>query len=125
MGLQAEPPTRVRLAVFHAQPGILLELRTVLRLQEEIAEVQVREELRPRLLLGINQLQLVSRVKDQLRAFLRTEADLVQTGRRGPGSVGLDGHLEPAGVKLPYQVRVQLQQRLAAGADHERTDVPA
>ncbi len=69
--------------------------------------------------LRIDQLQLVARRQHQRRGGLRADADPVEAGRRRLRAVGLDRDREAAGVERVDQRGVELEQRLAAGADDE------
>ena len=66
-----------------------------------------------------HQLELVALLQHQLRAGLGRDAHPVEPLGRRPGAVGLHRHLEAARVQRVHQRRVELQQRLAAGADDE------
>ena len=70
--------------------------------------------------LRVDQLEFVAADQLQRRACLRADADPVQARRGVLGAVGLDRHLEPGGVQRLDRSLVELQQRFAAGAHHER-----
>ena len=78
MGLQAQPPLRMRQAVLDRQPGVLLAVGAVHRLQQQVREVQVLEPLRRRAVLRIDQLQFVAAGQRSGRAGLRADADPVE-----------------------------------------------
>src|SRR5258706_124563 len=58
--LQADPPARMRQAVFHRQPRIAFALRAIHRLQEEVTEIELFVLLRLGPGLRKNELQLVT-----------------------------------------------------------------
>ena len=70
-------------------------------------------------LLRIDQLQLVPAALHQRCAGLGADADPIHPVRRGNRSVGFDGNLKIALVQRGDQLRIQLQQRFATGADDE------
>src|SRR5262249_59393665 len=63
--------------------------------------------------------QLVTAGEDEMRACLRAHADPVDAGRRHERAVGLDRDTEAVLVQRRDERAVELQQRLAAGADYE------
>ncbi|MDT4849571.1 hypothetical protein FQZ97_836950 [compost metagenome] len=83
-----------------------------------MVEVQVREGLRQRIGLRVDELELVAAFQHDWRGALGADADPVDTGGRLDGAVGFDGHGEAAGVDGHEQERIQLQQGFAAREDH-------
>jgi len=120
MGLQAQAPLRMGQTIAKCGCRILLLGRVVERLKEEMREVQILKPFRFSTLLWENQLQLVTRLQDELRAGLRTDADPVDTWRRQERPVGLDRDLEAPVVQGNDQLRVELEERLSTRTDNER-----
>src|SRR3954464_12021880 len=83
-------------------------------------EVHLREALRRRVGLRINELQFIAVRELQSRVGLWTHANPVNTGWRLKRSVAFDAHVKSGGVQRSDQRRVQLQQRLTASAHHIR-----
>ena len=75
-------------------------------------------------LLRPHQLQLVSRPLYDLGPRLRTDADPVDSRRRGQRPVGLDRNPEAARVNASIKRGVELEHRLSAG-DHDEPVVHA
>src|SRR5687767_12547503 len=96
VGLKTEAPTRVLEPVLDRELGVPLETRTVHRLQEEAAEIQLLERARVDAVLRVDELQLVALAKRQLVAGLRAYADPIDAARWRERPVGLDGHLKAA-----------------------------
>ena len=69
--------------------------------------------------LRIDQLQFVAALLHQLRSGLWADANPIQTRWSLDRSIGFDSNLKIASVQRGNQARIQLQQRLSAGADHE------
>src|ERR1035437_2674812 len=104
-------------AVFERECGVPCDVRAVHRLQEEMTEVELLEVIWVTTSLRKHELELVSRHEHEGRAHLRTHADPVDASRRGLRAVRLDRDGESSSVQRVDGVRVELQQRLAAGAD--------
>src|SRR5207249_603250 len=68
-----------------------------------------------------HELEFVALPKDQVGAGLRTHANPVDTRRRDPGAVRLDRDLEALTVEGLNQLLIELEERLASGADDKRT----
>ena len=90
------------------------------RLEEKAFEVQGLEARGIDARLGMDQLQLLPRTLRQGGARLGTDADPVDARRRRQGAVGLDRDRETPGMKGRDKGRIELKQRLAARADHQR-----
>src|ERR1035438_3152326 len=69
--------------------------------------------------LGIYQLQFITAHLRQFRSSLGADADPIQACRSGNCPIGFDGNFKVEGVKRLDQDRVDLQQWLSAGANHE------
>ena len=70
--------------------------------------------------LGVDDLEFVTGGDDELGACFGTDTDPVDPCRYGEGPVRLDGDLESVGVEGIAQRRVELEERFATGAHHER-----
>jgi hypothetical protein len=86
-------------------------------LQEKMAEVQLLELFRRRILLGINELELAPPRLDQGRSGLGAYTDPIKRVGRGSGAVGFDGDLKAAIVQFGDQLLVELEERLPSSAD--------
>src|SRR5260221_418413 len=109
----------MREAEAHGEGGVARAIGPVNRWQEEMAERQRLEFLGIDAVLRKHQLQLVAGSERRRGAGLGADADPVEPARRRAGAVGLDGDGEAFGMERVDQDRVELQQRLAAGADDE------
>src|SRR4051794_24388264 len=120
MRLQAESPARMRKAVRERRASVGLTQGPVHRLEEEMPEVERGVPLGLGALLRVYQLELVARAHSERRLCLRAHAYPVELGRRIHRAIGLDRDFEPRRVQCPDQRRIELKERLASGADHER-----
>ena len=120
MRLQAEAPLGMGKTVGQRQAGVLVQAGTVHGLQVEMREVQMREFIGRRTVLRVDELELLPAFLDQRRPGLGTDADPVDPRRGRQGTIGLDRDFEPGAVQSIDQRPVELQERLAARADHER-----
>lgn len=111
VGLQAETPLRVREAVIHRELRVLLQVGTIHGLQREMPKSEVLEPFRLRfpLRLRVYELELVPVEQLQRRCGLGAHANPVDSGRRIPGPVRLDGDLEAGRVKCLDQGSIELQ----------------
>ena len=122
VGLEAQPPLGMVQAVGDRQLRCSRStLGAVHRLQEEVVEVAVARSARaapPS--CGIDELQLVAASEHGLGPGLRADADPVES-RRAASSVPLVSTAisKPPACSASISVGVELQQRLAAGADDE------
>src|SRR6266851_1788427 len=119
MGLQAQLPLRMGQAVLHREPGVLLTLGPVHRLQAQAREVQALEQAGVSVFLREDELELITTDQFQRRTCLRADAYPVQPLRGVLGAVSLNRHLEPGRMQSPDRSLVKLQERLTAGAHHE------
>src|SRR6185312_2250845 len=85
--LQAEPPLRMRQAVFGRARGVGDDIRPVHRLQREALEGQAFEVRWGRALLRIDQLQLMALPEHELGSGLGADADPVDPCGRGKRAV--------------------------------------
>jgi len=97
--------------------GVALPLRTIHRLQKEVAKVKVREAFRFRSLLGKDQLEFVTSVQSEFRPSFGTDADPIDTRRRQQRAVGFERHGEAAIVQSGDESAVELQERFTTRAD--------
>ena len=123
--LKAEPPLRVGEAIGQRGLGVPTShagVGVVHRLKKERVERKVDKSVRLRvgLLLGEDKLQLMPLPYNKTGIRLWTHADVVDASGSGKCSVRFDGHRETARVERVDAIGVELQQRLAARADHER-----
>src|SRR6185369_14764467 len=88
--LQAEPPLRMAQAVVDHACGIVGDLGPVHRLQREAREGEVREILRPRAGLRVDQFQLMPVPDHELGTGFRADADPVDASGHLDGAVGFD-----------------------------------
>src|SRR4051812_13081548 len=79
--------------------------------------------LRLRFDLWVYELELIAVEQPQRRVRLGADTDPVDARGRQLRSVRLDGDLESARVKRVDQRFIELEQRLAAGANHERLPI--
>ena len=92
MRLQTQAPLRMLETITDREPSILIALRTVHGLQEEVLKVEVLETFRLGARLREDQLQFVAGTKDKIASGLRADADPVDatwSGKRRcstPGS---------------------------------------
>src|SRR5687768_14665384 len=110
----------MRETVLHGERRVPLLLRSIHRLQEEVAEIERLESLGHRRRLRKDELQLVARREHEWCVRLRADADPVDARRCALRAVRLDRDLEAGVVQRRDELLVELQQRLATGADDER-----
>ena len=101
-------------AILDRTPRVCGSVCVIHRLQQEVVEGEVRELLRQRVVLRIDQLQFVALLDHQFARGLRADADPVDAGGRRDRAVGLDRDLEAAIVQRANEIVVHLQQWLAA-----------
>src|SRR5947199_5012622 len=89
-----------------------IAIRTVHRLQEEMAEVETGVALGLTAFLAVHELQFVAPRDNELCVRLGADADPVDPRGYGQRAVRLDGDLEVVPVQRVDQRRVQLEQRL-------------
>src|SRR6266851_8301777 len=106
-------------AVLYREPGVLLTLGPVHRLQAQAREVQALEQAGVSVFLREDELELITTDQFQRRTCLRADAYPVQPLRGVLGAVSLNRHLEPGRMQSPDRSLVKLQERLTAGAHHE------
>lgn len=94
-------------------------LRTIHGLQEEVLKVESLEVFRRRARLRKNKLQFLTRGLTKFGIRLGADADPVECGRRNERAVGLDGGEKSSRAHGIDELRVELQQRFAAGEDDE------
>ena len=119
MRLQTQSPLRMLHAIPQRQLCICGPIRPVHRLQEEMPEGQPDKIRRTRPRLRIDQLQLVSAHLRKHRACLGAHAHPIETRRSFNRSIRLDRNFKISRMKRRDQARIQLQQRLAAGANYK------
>src|ERR1043166_8832979 len=101
--LQGEAPARVLEAVARGQLGVLLDVRAVQGLQEEMLEIEALELPGGDALLRIDELELVAGALLDHCAGLGADADPVDPGERRNGTVGLDRDFETETVQAVDQ----------------------
>ena len=111
LNLEADAPLRMLQAVGHRELAVTLHGWPMHRLQEEVPEGQSVELLRLQAVLRVHELQLITAIDEQRRAGLRADGDPVDARNERARAVGLDAHLEPAGVESLDQWRVELEER--------------
>ena len=118
MGLQAQPPLRMREAVLDGRAGVRVAVGSVHRLQEEVREVEVLDTARAdRRLLRVRRASARRRdSSDQVGLRLRADADPVER-RAGTGRVPL---VSMATVNPACVQRVDQPARRAAAAARRR-----
>src|SRR6185437_7510145 len=109
VGLETQPPLRMRQAIADRCRGVRRPLRIVHRLQEEAGEGEAGVTLRLGAGLRVDQLEFIAVRLDEIRAGLRADAYPVDALRRGERAVGLDPDLEAACVQRGDGRVVQLQ----------------
>ena len=117
VGLNAQPPARVRHTVVDGKSRVLVDARPIHRLEKKMIELELLEFLGRRAPLRVDELELVARLLNQTRTGFRTDADPVYGSWRVSRAIRLDCHTEPTLVEAVNQRLIELQQRLAAGAD--------
>ena len=120
VGLQAQSPLGILHTIGRCGLQVPGRVRIVLRLQEKVRKVQLREPFRLRFGfdLRIDQLQLITARLDEGGIGLGADADPVEPFRRGNRAVGLDANLESFGLEGRDQGGVELEKRFASGADN-------
>ena len=106
-------------AITDSAPSILVALRTIHGLQEEMLKVEILEALRLGARLRKDQLQFVAGAQDEIASSFRADAHPVDTTWRREGAVRFDRDIEFKLVEFSNYVLIELEQRLAAGANHE------
>ena len=115
-----KPPSRMREAVLDGRGRVRVSVGPVHRLQEEVGEVEVLVALGLAALLAVDELQLVARGRPRPRP--RPSGSCTPSRcRRARARVPLVSMAisKVTGVQRVDQRRVELQQRLAAGAHDE------
>ena len=120
MRLDGKSPFRVLQAVPGGFPGESFHVRPVHGLQEEVVELPMGELLRRGFRLIPDQLEFMTGLLDDGCVLLRGHADPINPVGSLDGAVGLDGNRGANRMQRIDQRGVELQQGLAAGADHER-----
>src|SRR5258708_6040915 len=88
-----------------------------------MAKVQSFESLWLRSSLWKDQFQLIALCQHEVAVRLRAASQPVDARGGALRAVGFDGALESSGMQLRNSGVVQLKQRLAPSADHERLGV--
>ncbi len=117
--LEAEPPPRIRETEPEGFASVLVAVRAIQWLQEEVLEVQRLEGLRVDPDLWVHDLELAPRTNLELASELGAHADPVDTAGDWKRAIGLDGDLEIPRVELIDERGVELEQRFSARADNE------
>jgi hypothetical protein len=97
--------------------GVALSLRTIHRLQKEVAKIKVLEAFRFCSLLGKDQFEFVTSVQSEVSPSFGADADPIDTERRRQSAVGFDRHGEAAIVQGGDESAVELQERFTTRAD--------
>ena len=106
MSLQGQAPGWMGKAVLDGSLSVLIDLRSVHRLKEEVIELEIFEVGRVSPVLRKYQLQLTSSIEHERRTRLRAHADPVQALNRRLGTVGLDSYLEALSMERADKVDV-------------------
>src|SRR6516164_3350222 len=101
----------------HCEPGVAGAVRLVHRLDGKSPKVKMSEVEGVEPHLRHDDLELVAVFDNEPGAGLGTDADPVEPRQRENRAVGLDRNLKAALVQRIDQQRIELKQRLAAGAD--------
>jgi len=99
VGLEAQAPAWVGLAVGYGGPGVGGQRRAVHGLQQVVAEGEPSEAVRHGLGLRVDQLQLIPASQGQRGTGLGADAQPVDPRRGRPGAVGLYRDLEALAVQ--------------------------
>ena len=94
MGLQAEPPFRVRAAIVEGSARVAIAIGPVHGLQEEMVEGEAFERRRRRAGLRVDELELMPRAHRKLGSRLGAHAHPIDPRRQRERPVGLDADLE-------------------------------
>jgi len=119
MGLHAQTPARVCLAVGHGCCGVGSGIGPVHGLQVEVFKVQRFVQRRLGARLRIHQLEFLARGQHALAAALGAHAQPVNAFGRQNRAVGFHGNGEAKCVQGFDQSFVHLQQGLATGQHHK------
>src|SRR6266567_5082919 len=119
MSLQAQPPIWMVKTIPDRHLSMSGTVETVHRLKKEMLERKMLELRRRRSRLRIHQLQFIPALLHQFRPALGAHADPVDPRRGFHRAVGLNRDLESLGMQGGNKARVELQQRLAARANHK------
>src|SRR5207245_4071103 len=114
-----QSPARMRPAIGNGKLRVARAFRAVHRLQEEMRESEMLEALGLGTGLREHELQLIAAFHDERRAGLGADADPVDAVRHRLRAVGFNRDAKPALVQRLEERRIELQERLAAGADDE------
>jgi hypothetical protein len=125
MGLEAKPPARVIETIGNGRGRIRGKVIAVHRLQPKMREGEVAQAIRRQALLRKNKLQLGTRIRNKRRPRLGADAKPVEAMRRSERAVGFDGGVKTSRMDRADQRRVELQQRFAAGENHEAVRLAA
>jgi hypothetical protein len=117
--LNAQTPLRVLKAVFDRRDRIPGYVRPIHGLEKKIIEVECLELLRHGAWLRKYELDLASCRLNERRSRLRADAYPVDAVRCRLRSVGFDSQGETPVVYRADECVIDLEQRLAAGADDE------
>jgi hypothetical protein len=107
----------MRHAVFDCPLRILFDGRTVHWLKKEMLEVEILELLGHRMSLRKYKLQLASGSLYERSACLGAHAHPVDRRWSFACPIGLDGNREAFMMECVHQLVIQLEKRLASGAD--------
>ena len=121
VGLEAKTPDRVVEAVSDGRLGVPITLGPIHWLQEEVAEIQIFERRWVDAILGENDLQLVTTLKDQRHPSLRAHAEPINSCRRWPRAVRLDSDSEAHIMESVHKIVIHLEKGLSSCTDNERT----
>jgi hypothetical protein len=107
-------------AVADGQVGVARAVFAVHGREEEVSEREVLVTLRLGALLWEDELQLVACAQHEVGPGLGTDADPVEARGGALRPVRLHRHLEAGRMQRADERRVELEERLAPGADDER-----
>src|SRR5262249_6351000 len=119
VGLDAEPPFRMRLAVRYCKLCIRFPVRTIHRLKQEVPEFHVHKSFRLSLLLRVDELEFIPMSKDHWSIRFRAHTNPIQPRGRWLGAICLDGYLEALSVQRIDQGFVELEQWFTSRANDE------
>jgi hypothetical protein len=105
--------------VLYGELGVLPDPWAIHRLEEKHLESKILVLLRFHTALGKYQLQFITRAQDKLGPHLWTDTNPVNFRMSRYRPIGLNCNFKPKIMKRTDKGIIELEQRLAARADHE------
>jgi len=119
MRLQAETPLRIFQAISDGRLDIGSLRRTIHRLEQKMVKGQFGIGWGQGARLGVDEFEFITAVQQERRTRFRADTEPIDAGRAQDRAIGFDGNPKALLVQGGGQRFVELQQRLAAGADDQ------